>query len=102
MSLRTEVRTAPLHCVSNLGQLHTYLGPLPHHCLPRNHEQPRAWCLSIQDPEDLVEIMQFKEFEKIGVQGHFGVSQLKHVQKQFGKDAEVMGIFMTLVNAYVL
>jgi hypothetical protein len=54
----------------------------------------------MQDPEDVVERMQFKEFERIGVQGHFGVSQLKHVQKQFSKDADVMGALMTLVNAY--
>lgn len=43
--------------------------------------------------------MQSKEFEKIGIQGHFGVMQLRHVQKLFSKNAEVMGALLTLVKA---
>lgn len=53
----------------------------------------------MQDPEDLIEELQFKEFEKIGVQGHFGVGQLRHVQKQFRNDPEVIGALTMLVNS---
>lgn len=58
--------------------------------------------LPLQDPEDLIEILQFKEFEKLGIQGHFGVGQLRHLQKQFSQDPEAMGALMMLVNSYVL
>eukprot|EP00892_Ulva_mutabilis_P001637 jgi/Ulvmu1/11474/UM077_0018.1 len=52
-----------------------------------------------ENPDDLIEKTQFQLFESLGIQGHFGMSQLKHIQRRFGKDADVMQLFMELVSA---
>lgn len=46
--------------------------------------------------------MQFQLFQSLGIQGHFGMSELRQVQRRFGQDADVMQAFMQLVSAYVL
>lgn len=51
-----------------------------------------------KDPEDLIEVMQFKEFEKIGIQGHFGVGQLRHIQTKFKDDMDVMSALIALMK----
>lgn len=55
-----------------------------------------------ENPDDLIEKMQFQLFESLDVQGHFGMSQLKHIQRRFGKDADVMQVFMELVSMCAL
>lgn len=52
-----------------------------------------------ENPDDHIEKMQFQLFQSLGIQGHFGMNQLRLIQRRFGQDADVMQAFMELVSS---